>query len=245
MALNIGKALLAGDVFTQYQPIFSVEDRSIFYYEALVRYKDQDGLVIAPLDFLHTIENKKLSAYLTQEVFWQSCKHFTDSNSVFSINLPVAAALNKSTMTMMESLIRNSNNGERIVFEIQGAEWENHYEIMRPYITQLKNLGVRFAIDDFGCGKFSFESLSSLLIDIIKIEGMLFKSWVDSGWSSTVVHSIVEHAKNANMITVAKEIDSEKAFNNAVSYGVDMVQGFHIQRPARWNEISGEFHSHY
>jgi EAL domain-containing protein (putative c-di-GMP-specific phosphodiesterase class I) len=159
---------------------------------------------------------------------------------VFSINLPLAAALNKSTMTMMESLIRNSSNGERIIFEIQGAEWENHPESIRPYIAQLKNLGVRFAIDDFGSGKFSFESISSLFIDIIKIEGMLFKSWVDSHWGSTVVHSIIEYAQNANIITVAKEIDSEKALENALLYGVDMVQGFHIQRPVRWNELVQE-----
>lgn len=237
MASNIGKALLAGEVFTKYQPIVSADDLSVFYYEALVRYKDQDGLVIGPLNFLHTIEKKKLSAYLTQEVFWQSCKHFSDSNRAFSINLPLNAALDKSTMEMIESVIRNSQNGKRIIFEIQGAEWKNHYEIVRPYITKLKNLDVRFAIDDFGSGKFSFEALNDFSVDIIKIEGMLFKNWVDSRWGSTMVQSIVEYAQKHHIITVAKEIDLEETLENAVSYNVDMVQGFHIQRPMRWSEL--------
>jgi EAL domain-containing protein (putative c-di-GMP-specific phosphodiesterase class I) len=240
MSLAIGKALLQGNVFCEYQPVVSVKGQNLFYHETLVRKQNQEGMIISPMDFLHTIENKKMAAHLTQEVFWQSCKHFAQNQKMFSINLPLIAALDKSTSSMLESMIRNSHLGERIVFEIHGSAWMHFQEAVHPFVHQLKNLGVRFAVDDFGIGKFSFDIFENMAADIIKIDGMFFKSWVDSRWGSTIVRSIVEYARKHNLITIAEEIDSNEAVENARLYGVDMMQGFYIQQPARWDQIAIE-----
>lgn len=236
MSSMIGKALLEGNVFCQYQPVVTVNNYKLFYYETLVRKRNKDGIIVGPLDFLHTIENKKMAAHLTQEVFWQATKHFSGNNELFSINLSCIAIEDKSTSKMLESMIRNSNFADRIIFELEEADWLIHQETVQPYIYQLKNLGVRFAVDDFGSGKISYQTLDKMGIDIIKIDGMLFKSCVDSGWGSMVVQSIAEYAYKNNLITIAEEIDSKEALKNAYSYGVDMVQGFYIQNPLLWNQ---------
>lgn len=231
MSLIIGKALLEKDVFCEYQPVVTVKEQNLFYHETLVRKQDKEGDRVAPLDFLHTIENTKMAAHLTQEVFWQSCKHFAENIESFSINLPLIAALDKSTSSMLESMIRNSHLGERIIFEIHGSAWMNFQETVHPYVRKLKSLGVRFAVDDFGIGKFSFNIFENMTADIIKIDGMFFKSWVDSRWGSAVVRSIVEYAQKHKLITIAEEVDSTEAFENARSYGVDMIQGFYVRQP--------------
>jgi len=236
----IGKALLSGEIECHYQPIVNIHQKEILYYETLVRRKNKDGILIGPLDFLHTIEKKKLAAHLTQEVFWQSSKKFSDNQEHFSLNLPLIAVSDKSTSMMLESMIRNSNFSERIIFEIQASEWIYFQEVFSLYIHKLKDLGVRFAIDDFAHGKFSFEMLDYLETDIIKIDGKFFKSGPNLVWKSTIVRSIVEYAHKNNMITIAEEIDSYEAFHNAQSYGVDNMQGFYIQRPASWDTMENK-----
>lgn len=231
MPSNVGKALLSGHILCLYQPILNIENKQIYYYETLVRQQNSDGVLIGPMEFLHTIENKRLAAHLTQEVFWQSGKQFSDSNKVFSINLPLIAALDKSTSRMLEAVIRNANFAERIIFEIQSADWIIFQKEAYPFICQLKNLGVRFAIDDFGNGKVSFDLFEHMMVDIIKIDGMFFKHWVDSRWGAGVVELIVEYAQKNHLVTIAEEIDSRLAFENAFQYGIDMVQGFYIQHP--------------
>lgn len=236
----IGKALLEGEIVCHYQPIIDAEQEKIVYYETLVRRKAKNGTIIGPLDFLHTIENKKLAAHLTQEVFWQSSKNFSDNDKHFSLNLPLIAVSDKSTSMMLESMIRNSSFSERIIFEIQASEWIYFQGVFSLYIHKLKDLGVRFAIDDFGHGKFSFEMLNYLEADIIKIDGMFFKSGTDLVWQSTIVRSIVEYAHKNNMITIAEEIDSYDAFSNAQSYGIDSMQGFYFQHPTPWDTMENK-----
>ncbi len=237
MPSNVGKALPSDPILCHYQPILSIEDQQVFYYETLVRQQNNDATLTESLDFLHTIENKRLAAHLIQEVFWQSGKQFIDSSKVFSINLPLIAALDKSTLTILEAVIRNSNFAERIIFEIQSIDWVTFQKEAYPFMCQLKNLGVRFAIDDFGNGKVSFELFDKMMADIIKIDGVFFKHCVASRWGAAVVELIVEYAKKNNLVTIAEEIDSRIAFENAFRYGVDMVQGFYIQRPVTGNAL--------
>lgn len=241
----IGKALLAEEIVCHYQPIIDARREAIVYYETLVRRKDKNGVIISPLDFLHTIENKKLAAHLTQEVFWQSSRRFSLNQEHFSLNLPLIAVSDKSTSMMLESMIRNSNFSERIIFEIQASDWIYFQGVFSIYIHKLKDLGVRFAIDDFGHGKFSFEMLDYLEADIIKIDGMFFKSGTNPVWRSAIVRSIVEYAHKNNMMTIAEEIDSYEAFGNAQSYGVDSMQGFYIQHPTSWDNFNQRDHCYF
>ena len=136
MASIVGQALLNGDLFCQYQPVVTIEGQNIFYYETLVRKQNKGGEVVGPLDFLYTIENKKFEAFLTQEVFWQACKEFSNNQERFAINIPPKAMMERSTFMMIESMIRNSNMGERIVFEVRGSDWLDHTDILGPSITQ-------------------------------------------------------------------------------------------------------------
>ena len=66
---------------------------------------------------------------------------------------------------------------------------------------------------------------------------MFFKGMVNAGWGSSVVESIVAYAKSHGLITIAEQIDSAEALDNARTYGIDMVQGHYIQHPLTWSQI--------
>lgn len=223
----VGKGLLNGDFSCHYQAVVTNNNQRVFYYEALVRNKDQDEL----LDF-NSMQSKKILAHLSQEVFWQTSKKFSESKRTFAINLPPKAVLEKHTFKMIEAMIRNTNMGERIVFEINGSDWMVYKKRVQPLIRKLKDLGVRFALDGIGPGVLSFDILEQLYIDIVKIDGMLFKNWIEPKWGEMIVGLIVEHAYKNKLTTIAKEIDSKYAFNRAYANGVDCVQGFYIHYPS-------------
>ncbi len=226
----VGKGLLNGDFSCLYQAVVTCNEQKKFYYEALIRKNNQDSILN-----LNSIHSKKILAHLSQEVFWQTSKRFSDNQEIFAINLPPKAVLDKHTFKMIEAMIRNTEMGERIIFEIIGLDWMEHKKLIQPLISKLKNIGVRFALDGFGTGSLSFDILEQLHIDIIKIDGMLFKNWIEPKWGEMITESVVEYAYKNKLTTIAKEIDSEFAFKKAYSQGVDCVQGFHIHSPnATW-----------
>jgi EAL domain-containing protein (putative c-di-GMP-specific phosphodiesterase class I) len=227
MPSSIGKGLLNGEFSCHYQAVVAGNNQKIFYYEALVRKKDHDEL----LNF-NAIHSKKILAHLSQEVFWQTSKKFSDNKKTFAINLPPKAVLDKHTFKMIEAMIRNTNMGERMILEIVGSDWMEYKKRIKPLIRKLKDIGVRFALDGIGPGVLSFDSIEQLEIDIVKIDGMLFKNWIEPKWGEKIVELVVEHAHKNNLTTIAKEIDSKYAFNRAYSYGVDCVQGFYIHYPS-------------
>lgn len=225
MPIRFGKALIGNKVFCEYQPIVNTLTRDTVFVETLVRHHDENGNVAYPSSFIESIANKKLMAYLTQEVFWYTCKQFTDSNQVFSINLPLSAIRDKGTATMLEIFIRNGNLGERIVFEINEKERNILQQSDIEFLEIVKDLGVRIAIDDFGTIVSSFDFLDKLSPDFIKLDGSLFNTFNDRLWAKYNIQKIVEYAKDRGMRTIAEQVDSEEKLDLVLSTQIEMFQG--------------------
>ncbi|WP_298694909.1 EAL domain-containing protein [uncultured Sulfuricurvum sp.] len=231
MLTNINNALLSKNITCEYQAVIQCGDRRSYYYEALARQRIGFEKSETLFNAIKWITNGKILGHLTQSIFWQTYKTFAHREEDFALNIPVHVFLDKYSYHSIESMIRNMDIGKRVIFEIVIEEWIEHLALISPLIQKLKEYGVRFAVDGFGSGKMMFHDLKLLHIDIIKVEGILFKSWIELQWGETVVGQIVEFARMHNMTTIAKEIDSPFAYQKAYQMGMDCMQGFYIHRP--------------
>jgi EAL domain-containing protein (putative c-di-GMP-specific phosphodiesterase class I) len=107
----------------------------------------------------------------------------------------------------------------------------NDFEESARFISSLRELGCRVAIDDFGAGYTSFRNLKMLRVDMVKIDGTYIRGLSGSPDNQVFVRTLVDLAKNFNLETVAEWVGSDEDAHLLEKFGVDYFQGFHVGEP--------------
>ncbi|MCK4875427.1 MAG: EAL domain-containing protein, partial [Sulfurimonas sp.] len=127
--------------------------------------------------------------------------------------------------------IKKHNVANKIIFEILESEDIENYEEISLFIKEMKKLGCRIAIDDFGSGYSNFEHLLQLNIDYIKIDGTLIKNLDKDKNAQVVVQTIVDFAKRLDILTVAEFVHNEAVHIKVKNLKIDRTQGFFLAEP--------------
>ena len=98
-------------------------------------------------------------------------------------------------------------------------------------ITQLQELGCRFALDDFGSGMSSFSYLKNLPVDFLKIDGIFTRELLQDPINSFILESFHQIAQRMGIATIAEYVDSEEKLLQLKSLGIDYAQGYWIGEP--------------
>ena len=104
-------------------------------------------------------------------------------------------------------------------------------------ISVLRNMGIRFSLDDFGSGLASFEYLKTLPIDYLKIDGMFVKDIVTDPIDRAMVKSIHEIGSVMGKTTIAEFVENTDILNELKSIGVHYAQGYLMGRPEPLDSI--------
>jgi EAL domain-containing protein (putative c-di-GMP-specific phosphodiesterase class I) len=107
----------------------------------------------------------------------------------------------------------------------------------KQLISTLKQLGCRFALDDFGSGLSSFGYLKNLPVDYLKIDGMFVKDIVDDPIDHAMVKSINEIGQIMGMQTIAEFVENDEIKGMLRDIGVNYAQGFGISKPLPFEEL--------
>jgi PAS domain S-box-containing protein len=219
-------------IVSYFQPIINNKTRLIEKYESLVRLVDEEGNVLSPYHFLDI--SKKGSYYnkITHRVLENSFKILEHITTKISINLSSLDIEKEETRAKLFSLLQEyKEHASRVVFELLEDEVVRDFAVIKSFIKQVKKLGVKIAIDDFGAGYSNFERLLDFEPDILKIDGSLVRNIVKDAYSKNVVETIVTFAKKQNIITIAEYVENEEIFNILNEMGVDYSQGYYFGEP--------------
>ena len=231
MASTIHKALYEGRIICHYQPIVTLDTNETTKYETLVRMVDEDGKIIAPLEFLAVAKKTKLYPSITKTVISQACKCFSNKTEEFSVNLSIDDINDPVTVQEIIKIIIDTDTAHRIVFEILENEDIKSYDSVVRFITQVKALGAKIAIDDFGSGYSNFEHILQLNIDFIKIDGSLIKGIASNNRHHIIVKTIIEFAKQMGAKTISEFVCDKAVYDVVKSLGVDYSQGYYTGKP--------------
>jgi len=214
-----------------YQPIFDTHTGAVVSYECLIRLIEKDGNVLTPFHFLEISKKARLYTRLTRIMVEKSCCHFTDKTDHFSINLSVDDILDEDTVSFIKEQIQKYGVQEQIIFEIlESVGIENYTEVL-SFIEEMKSLGCRFAIDDFGSGYSNFDHLLQLKIDYIKIDGSLIRNLHTDTNAISIIEAIVYFAHKRQLICVAEFVHNSEVYEIVKSLGIDRSQGFFLGEP--------------
>ena len=216
------------------QPILPLRADGRAYFEALVRMRDPDGQIIMPGQFLSAAENFGNMQQIDQFALYESMSLMAAHPKLsLSINLSARTLNNAHLPVIVERLLAASNIApDRVLFEITETAMIQNLVQARQIITTIKQLGCRFALDDFGAGASSMLYLRDLPVDVLKIDGSFIRSVDVDLVNRALVKSINEIAHILGKQTVAEYVVNGAVLQVLKTIGVDYVQGWHVCEPA-------------
>jgi EAL domain-containing protein (putative c-di-GMP-specific phosphodiesterase class I) len=159
----------------------------------------------------------------------------------FAINLSGHAFTDPQLLSHLRlELERSRIEASRIIFEITETAAVSDFAMANSLMLAIKELGCRFALDDFGIGFSSFYYLKHLPVDYLKIDGSFIRHLADSLEDQIIVQAISQIAAGFGKQIVAEFVETEATLELLRHYNVDYAQGFLISQPLSAEEVFGK-----
>lgn len=235
---NIREALQKDGFILYWQPILDLRERQVAGYELLLRMKGEDGDIIGPQQFLPIAEQSNLIQAIDRWVVRRAVAMLSRLTCPRTgrWRLHVNASGRSFADGELVSLVREATeqyrvDPSRLVFELTETAAIADLHRARGFIDQLRGMGCGFALDDFGVGFSTFDSLRRLPVDFLKIDGSFIQGLAEDEGKQHVVRAMVAAARGLGQKTIAEFISDERTLEIVAGFGVDFGQGYHIGRP--------------
>ena len=238
-AARIAAALDDDQFVLHVQPIAWLRGPAAGHHaEVLLRMIAPDGQLIAPGAFLPAAERFHLASRIDRWVFGQVLTRLAAlpdrlGLDLLCINLSGRSVSDRNFhLHVLEALDRSPADLRAcLCFEITETAAITNLTDAAAFIRQVRALGVRIALDDFGAGPSSFAYLKTLTVDLLKIDGGLVQGVVTDALDETAVRSFVEVARVVGLKTIAEAVESPAVLQRLRALGVDAAQGYLLHQP--------------
>lgn len=246
MECDLRGAADRGELYARYQPIVAASDGAVVGVEALLRWLHPTQGLVPPTMLIPLAERENLMVEIGGWVLeqallvgrsWQGLRQ----NGGFEISVNVSPhQLNTAGFVgAVEKALKASLLEPRLLtLEVDGASVD---DVSAGTLTDLKSLGVKLALDDFGAGYSSLSDIARFPVDIIKVDRSFVTGLGEGARSCTIVRSVIELAHGLGMTTVAKGVETVSQLRELARSGCDNYQGFYFAPPmsvAKLSELS-------
>jgi EAL domain-containing protein (putative c-di-GMP-specific phosphodiesterase class I) len=209
-------------------------------FEVLVRMLDVNGKVIPPGSFLPAAERYNMITSLDRWVVSHSFAWYAENCAAIeagcldtmSINLSGASVTDDGFMEFIKNkFLEYEVDPEKICFEITETAAIANLDSAVDFIGDLKKLGCRFSLDDFGSGLSSFAYLKNLPVDYLKIDGSFVRHMETDAVDCAMVSAIRQLGSLVGIKTIAEFVENDEILKKLAEIGVDYAQGYGISRP--------------
>lgn len=216
-----------------YQPIVDARSRLPVHHECLLRLARKDGSIAAAGEFIPAAETLGLVRLVDRRALEMAVAQLRAHPEVrLSINVSGTTAGDRSWLQSFIAYVQDHREvARRLTVELTETAALHAFEENARFVSRLREMGCRVAIDDFGAGYTSFRNLHMLRFDMVKIDGAYVKDLSQSPDNQLFVRTLVELAKNFQLETVAEWVGSEEDAQLLASFGVDYFQGYYFGEP--------------
>ena len=236
-ALNERRILLA------FEPAVHAVSRLPAFYECLMRIRRADGTLTPAKDIIPIAERLGLVRLIDHRVLELLIGEMAAVPALSaSLNVSPASTTDPDWWSSLGGMLRaHPGVAERLIVEITEMAAIHDIDDTRGFVTRVKDLGCRIAIDDFGAGYTSFRNLRKLGVDIVKIDGAFVQNLTKSEDDRAFVHTLVDLARRLKLKTVAEWVQDEDAAQMLLGWGCDYLQGSlvalaSVERP--WGNVA-------
>ena len=219
------------------QPVVRLADRSAVHQEILVRILDRHGSMVLPGQFIEVAE----SLGMAQEIDLRVVSKVIDvlqgpeirgRKTRFFVNLSRTSISDPHWVRRFQNMLAAAPiDHSQLVFEITETAAMSSVDVTQEFITQMKGMGCRFALDDFGAGFSSFYFLKRFDVDYLKIDGSFVRELASDDASRLFVRALCDVARGLNKQVIAEWVENQAVMDILVEMGVQYGQGFLFARP--------------
>ena len=235
---DMQRALANGEFKVYMQPKWDIFLNRIAGAEALVRWIRADGSIANPDEFIPVFENngfiEKLDFYMLEMVCQKMHEMIENGNQIFPVSVNQSRMLLHSAdyVENVKRIIEKYNIPENAIeLEITESVFLDDKKNMINTINELKQCGVRLAMDDFGSGYSSLNMLKDVSFDIIKIDREFFAESITSERSRCILKKIIELSESIGMEVLCEGVETEEQVMLLQTLGCRLVQGYYYSKP--------------
>ena len=232
---DLRSALADGQIRLAYQPLVNTDTHTVASLEALMRWEHPDFGELPPSLFIPIAEESSLIIPLGEWAIRQACGDAAlwPGNVSVSVNISPGQFVHAGFVTsVMQALAESELVPARLELEFTESIFSANEALARETFAELRHIGVRVSLDNFGCGSSPIACLRDTHFDKIKIDRSITQEVTQPGNRSiAIAASIATLAKRLGMVTVAEGIETNEELKAMADLGIDQIQGF-IYAPA-------------
>ncbi|SFV50336.1 diguanylate cyclase/phosphodiesterase (GGDEF & EAL domains) with PAS/PAC sensor(s) [hydrothermal vent metagenome] len=242
---EIKRAIDRGEFLLYYQPVIDIKSGKIVAFESLIRWNHPQSGILTPDNFLpYILDNSEIICHLGKwvigSVFAQYERWIADGyDFLLSINISSNEFESKEFLFMLKTLLEQypSVRPNRIVLEIVENIAIKDIDLDESALGEVKKLGFKIALDNFGTGFSTLSSIKRFNVDIIKIDKSFVMSMLKDRGDHSMVDASIQLAKAFGYRVVAEGVESREHLPALLKLGCDSAQGYGIALPMPSNEV--------
>lgn len=243
--MNLVRRALVNDEFTLYaQPIIPLSKTGQIHIEILLRLKGDMGEEISPGVFIPLAERQGMMLEIDQWVISkvlseleQHPDYLTELDKC-AINISAVSLCDLGFLQwLIDKLKICSVPGSKLCFEITETAAITNLAHAQRFISELKQFGCRFSLDDFGVGMSSFGSLKTLDVDYVKIDGSFVRNMTRDSSDAALVKAMTDIVHSMKKEAIAEFVSDNETCILLKEFGVEYGQGFGLAMPEPWVQI--------
>jgi EAL domain-containing protein (putative c-di-GMP-specific phosphodiesterase class I) len=217
--------------------VVRLEGREPVHHEILCRIQDEDGRVIPPADFIEVAESLGMVQEIDLAVVQKLLRYMESHDEIgkkvrYFVNLSRASISDPNWVRQIHRLLQESKvNPNQLVFEITETSAMSEIDVTMSFIRLLKEMGCRFALDDFGAGFSSFYFLKQFDVDYLKIDGTLVRDLAADEGNRIFVRALCDVARGMNKQVIAEWVETPEVLQALREMDAQYGQGYLFQRP--------------
>ncbi|GFM72303.1 two-component system response regulator [Pseudomonas cichorii] len=221
-----------------YQPQVHVADGRLRGFEALLRWQHASVGEVPPALFIPLLEETRLINRLGSWIFDQGAEQRQALGRSFASDLVVSVSVSPTQFCMpnlaaelRRAMDRFELQPGQLEVEITEASLVNNLTHSHKQLQQLREIGVRVALDDFGMGDCSLSHLRNLQLDTLKLDRHFIAGLLDSPRDAVFARSIIDLCRNLDILVIAEGVETFQQYEWLANNGCQVIQGFLVAYP--------------
>lgn len=241
---DLRNALDKHEIEVYYQPRINLQDGFIVGMEALARWRKEDGLLVNTADFIEFAEESRLIIPIGAHILHKACETTRRLNEERGLNLSISVNVSAFQFQapdfsrfVRQVIKRTALPGDRLVLEITESVIMDDLLSVTTILKELKALGVRISIDDFGSGYSSLNYLKHLPLDELKIDRMFLLDVENDERDQSIIEYITALGHRLKLDVVVEGLETRKQLEFLKTLDCDQAQGYLVSPPVREEEF--------
>ena len=229
------RAVAAEEVEPHFQPIVDLKTRRTIGFETLARWTDRDLGFVPPSVFIAIAEERGIIGQLSQLLLRKATEAARNwpSDLFLSFNLSPSQLVDQNTgLQILSILDRSGFDPRRLEVEITETGVMTDPASAEKIVTDLRSVGIRVSLDDFGTGQSSLGRLREFHFDKLKIDRAFVANINQDRPSEHIIRAILAMCDGLGMEVVAEGIEEEAQADKLVQFGCGGGQGYLFGKPA-------------